>query len=121
MQTLGTQYNPASFGEIRTSLSTLSPLPIGARKIIARRATMEPTPCAMTNLGIGMPEGVASVVTEEGLESMMLITKVNTVGGVPAGGMDFGAATSVDRVPEQPIQFDFYDGDGLDTAFLGLT
>lgn len=82
MQTFGTQYDPAFSGEIRTPLNALSPLPMGARKIIARRAAMELTPCAVTNLGIGMPEGVASVAAEEGLESMVLTTEVGAVGGV---------------------------------------
>ena len=66
MQTFGTQYDPAFSGEIRTPLNALSPLPMGARKIIARRAAMELTPCAVTNLGIGMPEGVASVAQMDG-------------------------------------------------------
>ena len=118
MQTFGTQYDPAFSGEIRTPLNALSPLPMGARKIIARRAAMELTPCAVTNLGIGMPEGVASVAAEEGLESMVLTTEVGAVGGVPAGGMDFGAATNVDCILEQPVKFDFYSGGGLATAFL---
>jgi len=120
MQTFGSQYNPAYSGEVRVPVSSLTPLPMGDRKLVVRRAAMELVPNAITNLGIGMPEGIAAIAAEEGLEGMVLTTEAGTYGGIPAGGVDFGVTTNADCIVEQPSQFDFYDGGGLDVAFLGL-
>ncbi|MBP7765066.1 MAG: acyl CoA:acetate/3-ketoacid CoA transferase [Deltaproteobacteria bacterium] len=120
-QTYGTPYNPAYSCEFRVPATTIEPLALDERKIIARRVAFELQPNMVVNLGIGMPEGVANVANEEGiLDYLTLTAEAGTIGGIPAGGMDFGTASNVDCLIDMHFQFDYYDGGGLDLACLGM-
>ena len=121
VQTYGTAYNPALSGEIRIPLKTLPPLPLDDKKVIARRAAMELLPNSIVNLGIGLPDSVGRVASEERIYDLMTLTvDPGVMGGVPAGGADFGAAINCQAVIDHCSQFDFIDGGGLDCAFLGF-
>lgn len=121
-QVYGIEYEPELCGAVRLSKNSHSELmPMGAKKIIARRAAMEIRKGIVGNLGIGVPEYVSTIAKEEDISDHMVLTvESGLVGGIPQSGIRFGTSINADAVLDQTYQFDFYDGGGLDTVFLGL-
>jgi propionate CoA-transferase len=118
-QTYLMDYSPGYAGEVRVPLSEISPLPMDARKVIARRAAMELRPGAVCNLGSGVSTGIAVIAAEENIVDQIVLTnEQGLIGGVPSS--DAGAAVNYTSIVDQPYQFDFYDGGGLDLAFLSF-
>jgi propionate CoA-transferase len=120
-QTYATSYDPSYSGELRVPLGSIRPLPFGPRKIIARRAAMELRPGAVCNIGAGISTGISAVAAEERLlDRIVLSNEQGFIGGAPLTGPDSGAAQNWSAMVDQPYQFDFYDGGGIDRAFLSF-
>ncbi len=120
-QTYVTYYDPSYSGELRVPDDDLKTLPFGPRKVIVRRGAMELFPGAICNLGAGVSTGISTVVAEEGiLDDVILTNEQGIIGGAPITGRDSGGGQNFAAMIEQPAQFDFYDGGGLDVAFLSF-
>ncbi|MDR2051361.1 MAG: acyl CoA:acetate/3-ketoacid CoA transferase [Deltaproteobacteria bacterium] len=119
--TANIKYNPAISGEIRIPLQSIPILPLNDRKVMARRAAMELRPDMIINLGIGVPDGVSSVMAEEGISDCITMTiEAGVYGGTAVGGADFGGSYNAEAFVEMPSQFDYYDGGSLDLTCLGM-
>ena len=120
-QTYATDYDPSYSGELRIPVGDIKPLPMGPRKVIVRRAAMELFPGAICNLGAGVSTGLSTIAAEEGLLDVATLTnEQGLIGGAPITGRDSGGAQNFAAMIDQPAQFDFYDGGGLDLAFLSF-
>lgn len=122
MQTFKTDLNPDfTHSNVIKEIEEGS-FPLNERKIIARRGAMLLTQeHRIVNYGIGMPESVPLVLREENVASYFIPTvEPGIFGGTPQGGQNFGCSISPQAIIDQPYMFDFYDGGGIDMAFLGL-
>jgi acyl CoA:acetate/3-ketoacid CoA transferase len=120
-QTTLEDYNPSFSGARRIPLERLPILPLDAKKVIGRRASQELFEGAVVNLGVGVPSTIANVAAETGMiEKITFTVEQGIVGGMPAGGVIFGVAYNPEAIIAESDQFTFYDGGGLDLAFLGM-
>jgi propionate CoA-transferase len=120
-QTYAVSYNHAYSGRQRVPIDRIEPLKLDERKIIGRRCAFEIPLGGVINLGIGMPEALAAVAAEERVLKLVTLTaEPGVIGGLPQGGLSFGAALNPSAIIQQNQQFDFYDGGGLDLACLGM-
>ena len=120
-QCVGTEYDGSMVGEYRVPKDSLAYPRLTPKKIIGRRAAMELKENTVVNLGIGIPEYISMVACEEGIDDKFTLTvEAGPVGGIPQSGPKFGGSVNAAAILDQPVQFDFYDGGGIDDAFLGL-
>ncbi|WP_339529640.1 acyl CoA:acetate/3-ketoacid CoA transferase [Pseudomonas mucidolens] len=120
-QTYGEARNNTYTGRSRSD-TAVTPLQLCAKKIVARRALYEMARynAPIVNLGIGTPEFIARVASEERCAAHVLTVESGVIGGTPARGLSFGASSNPQAILDQASQFDFYDGGGIDLAFLGF-
>jgi propionate CoA-transferase len=120
-QTPGSFYDPVLAGYYKLDNVGFGTLSLDERKIIARRAAMELAPYSVVNLGIGIPEGVAAVASEEGVGNQLILTiESGLIGGVPTGGSNFGSAINAWAALPMASQFDYYNGGNLALTCLGF-
>ncbi|MDD7409321.1 MAG: malonate decarboxylase subunit alpha [Anaerovoracaceae bacterium] len=98
------------------------PLPLDAKKVIMRRAAMELKKGDQVNFGIGVPQGIPSILEECGEEDLVTtISETGVIGGVPATGRDFGCHWNPEVLCDHSVHFNYFDGGCLDMGVFGLS
>lgn len=120
-QSLGIPFDPSLCGEKNVVIDRKSSIELDSKKVIARRAALELKKWSVINLGIGTPEYISNVAVEEKIDEYLTFTiESGIVGGIALKDIQFGTAKNPDSIMDHRLQFDFYDGGGLDMAYLGL-
>ena len=116
------RYNPTVSGELRAPRGQAAAGDAGrahARSRAVRRWRSGRAPSI--NIGFGISDGVPVVAAQEGLLDDLTITiEQGTIGGLPMRGRALAAQANVEAIVDQISQFNFYQGGGLDLAFLSF-
>jgi propionate CoA-transferase len=122
MQTSGTDFNIDFISNTGVFQEMPEASTLEIRKVIAKRAALQmQSHMKVLNFGIGVPEKVAEVLKEEGIENCFTATvEPGIYGGTAQGGLNFGSAVGPQAIIDHPYQFDFYEGGGIDITFLGM-
>lgn len=121
MQTPFVHYKPAFSNEIRITLADYHHMPLTAKKVVARRASLEFKKYSIVNLGFGIPAEIGPVLSEAGqLKNYHLTTDLGGIGGMPAFGYNYGPSLNPDAVIRSEDTFALYHGGGLETTVIGF-
>jgi acyl CoA:acetate/3-ketoacid CoA transferase len=116
-------WNPALAGAMKHPLRDLPPVAAGPERIILRRAALQLRTGDVINVGAGVATHLPRIALEEGvLERVTFTNEHGIFGGLMATaiGGSFVPALNADAIMDSVSQFNFYDGGGLDIAFLGI-
>lgn len=93
----------------------------GIKRIISRRAAMEFKKGYFVNIGYGLSDGVPIVAQLENIKDQItFLIEQGAIAGIPTTGLNFGAMYNPTAILDDGYQFDFFQGGGLDIAFLGF-
>jgi acetate CoA-transferase len=119
----GKPMNRYMSGDLKAASFAFKPEPLTERKVIVRRGLMEAKQGDIANIGVGVSSGINLVAQEEDVHREFTLTGETGGIGVESGppeGANFGLPRNQRAIIPMSNQFDFYDGGGLDIAFVSF-
>lgn len=114
------EYRPEMLNLVKVPTSSVAPMEMGIRKVVARRGAMELVRGSLVNLGLGISDGVSLVANEEGLTDFTLTIETGIFGGIPLDGSRMGTGVNAHATYKLTSTFDVYDGGLLDCCYLSF-
>jgi acyl CoA:acetate/3-ketoacid CoA transferase len=116
-------WNPFLSGALKASYAGIPPVEAGPNRVILRRAALELQPGDVVNLGVGAATHLPRIALEEDILDRVVFTNEHGIFGglmATATGGSFVPALNAEAIMDALFQFNYYDGGGLDIAFLGI-